>query len=491
MEKKKSAGISITENHIRFVELEFHNKSATIIRFQEIPLPEGLPDDLYSSQGKELAKSLKNMFQLDRFKGKIFVTVPDREVAVREKVIPPLKTKDIFKIIETEVKDYAIFEHQNVSIGFTIVDRDDEKYKIIWAGVKEETALRIIKLFRLAGRRISGILPSNFAVSKVIHSIYKEEVPVAIINVDTRITTLTFIERGRIIYTYAQETGSADLSLDDDSAKNVWVGNILTAFNHITRTTSKEISKAYLIAQEEQGDDLREFLEQKLTCPTILPELTTFFGSSDEGINTPRIDHGTEYLQAAGAALFAASDEQDPLFCDVSKHVLVERVSLKIKALTVALILVLVNGLFFAALPFVNRTNINLQQSIKNIDTKIAEISETSQDAENLINYVQQLRSEVEVYKNIRTNATKGQLVSSLLTELRARLPASVYISSISVNSSGEISLVGKAANYKSVMEYEENLAFSEYIEWASITSMSKGTEGTVTFNMVARAKGD
>jgi len=491
MDRKKSAGVSITENYIRLVELEFDGKSIGINRVEEIRLPGGLPDDLRSAEAKELVESIRKMFHLNSFKGRIFVTVSDRKVAVREKVIPPLKARDIFKVIETEVKDYAVFEHQNVSLGFTIVDRDAEKYKIIWAGVKEETVLRILRLLRLAGGKTSAIIPSNFAVSKTIHSIYGEEVPIAIINIDATMTTLTFIEKGRVIYTYAQDTGSEDLSSEDDLTRNVWIGNILAAFSHFTRTTSKEIKKAYLVFQEKGGDKLRRFIEQKLTCPAIIPDISGLFSNAEGEINPQAIEHGTEYLQAAGAALFATSDRQDPLFCDVSRHVLVERASSKVKALTVAVILFVVNGAIFSVLPFVNRTNTKLRQSIENIDRKIAEISETSKDAENLTNNIQQLQDSIKAYRNARTSTTRGTLKSDLLAELKARLPTSVYISSVSIGSSGEIAVAGKAANYRSVMDYEESLAFSEYIQQASVVSMSKNAEGTVTFSIVARAKGE
>ena len=482
---KKSTGISITRDFIRITEADIESGSVKALHFFEIP---------FSEEKLKDAKFLKNIASIvkkERIYNRAFISLSNKDVIVKDKTVPPIKKEEIFKLIEAEIKDYAIFNHQNVSLGFNVIEKAKDKTKIIWAGTKEETLLNVIKSFKKAGIKTVGVVPSNFAIGKFVSTFYEKESPIVIVNVDSAETTLTFMEKGEVLYTYNQDLGLNDIKSDDSSLKNNWLGNILTTITFVARNRSLTIQNVFIMSQQDETDMLINLLNTRLSYPITplkIPENITF--KNEEDYLAVQSNGGAKFAEAVGLALFGKNGVKDPLFCDISKHVLIEKKSMRVKITATILLLILINGAAFYFYPFINNTLRNLQQNITDTDKKIEIASRAAQQTEKIKNELSAVNGTLSQYETVKSDLKNRVITSYLLAELKSKLPQGVHINSASVSKDGDISISGTGPSYKAILYYEINLSSAKYVKSATIHSMTKGLKSIVTFNMSAKVKG-
>jgi Tfp pilus assembly protein PilN len=482
---KKSTGISITSNFIRIAEAEVESGSIKALRFFEIPFSEEKLKDA------KFLKHIANIVKKEKIYNRAFISLSNKDVIVKDKTVPPIKKEEIFKLIEAEIKDYAILNHQNVSLGFNIIEKAKDKTKIIWAGTKEETLLNLIKSFKKAGIKTVGVVPSNFAIGKFVSTFYEKESPIVIVNVDSTETTLTFMEKGKVLFTYSQDLGLNDIESNDPSLKNNWLGNILTTITFVARNRNLTIKNIFIMSQRDENDMLINLLNTRLPYPVTplkIPETFTF--KNEEDYLAVQNDGGAKFAEAVGLALFGKNGEKDPLFCDISKHVLIEKKSMHVKITATVLLLILINGAAFYFYPLINNTLRNLQQNIADTNKKIEIASRAAQQTEELKNELSAINGTLSQYETVKSDLKNRAITSYLLAELKSELPQGVHINSVSVSKDGNVSMSGTGPNYKTILDYEINLSGAKYVESATIHSMAKGLGSIVTFSMSAKVKG-
>ncbi len=482
---RKYTGISITDEFIRIAEAEIESGNIKSLRLEEIPYEKS---DLKDAK---FIKKIRSIVKKRRLYNKAFIALNNSEVIIKDKIVPPVKKNEIFKLIEAEIKDYAIFNHQNVSLGFNVIEKAKDKIKIIWAGTKEETLLSTIKTFRKAGIKSAGIIPSNFALGKFVGTFYENKAPLVIINVDNTKTTLTFMENEKVLYTYIQDLGIKEATSNDINLRNTWLGNILTTITFVSRNRNLSIQKVFVVSQKDSIEPLIQLLSSRLSYPIIptnLPEDISF--KNEEDYLRMQKTGGIEFAKAVGLALLGEKDAKGTLFCDISKHVLVEKKSVGIKITTTIILLALINGVAFYFYPYINNTLMSLQTNISNTKNKIEIASKAAEQTNKLKNELSTLGGTLSQYETVKKDLKNRSITSALLAELKAKLPPGVFINSVSLNEKGDIAISGTGTNYKTVLDYEVNLSSAKYIKNATIHSMSKSSGSAATFSMSAYVKG-
>jgi Tfp pilus assembly protein PilN/Tfp pilus assembly PilM family ATPase len=486
MQKGKAAGISITKNFIRFVEIRKEEDKIYLDKLLEIPLIEGEQGNTLLAKDKNLIKTVKLKIQNTKFLNRAFISVPDSDVVVRTKVVPPVNQGEIFKLIEAEIKDYAIFGHSNVSLGFTVTDKNKDKLNIIWGGIKERTLFDTLKFLRKAKIRVLGVVPADFAIVEYIYSLYEEESPIATIVVDESTTKIIFSQGKKMLSVYVQDIGSSSILKKGSTGKDNWIGSVLSTLTYATENLNISVKKIFLLGQAGGISKMLKILSAHVTYPVVVPDVL-------EKINCERDEYrlvlqkkeGINFISPLGLALLSLDRKDNPLFCDISKHILRERQSMWIKVTVTLFIFLIVNGAYL----YVNRSLIRIQKNRKDIETKIEQISQLSGNTEKLKEELNVL-NDIHSNYTIAINAAKKRVITSLLlTEIKSKVSDGLYITSISVNDKGDMTINGIASSYRSVLNFEENLASAQYMTDATILSMSKKNKGNVFFQMNAKAK--
>ncbi len=488
MKIKVTTGASITEKYLRIAEVGFEGKKISILRLIEFVLPE-IPEKGFQKD-KKFISDIRNEIRKLKIRTSLFVSPDDRNIILKEKVLPPIKKQEIFKLIESEIKDYAIFGHENVSLGFNTIKKEKDKTTIIWAGLKESILMNMLSFVKHLGLRSRAVIPSSFATAKFITEFYGQEKNFVIINVDSSVTTLTFVNGGKVVLNYKHDTGYSDIIGGDLAIRNNWVGNILTTITFVSRNRKIPIEKIFLISQEGKAENLLPFITSRITYPVIIPDLKNLLDFNDEeSFLKVQETGGTEFIVPIGLALLQDKGQNDPLFCDISKHILVEKASVRVKLAVTVFLLILVNGLAVYFYPMLSTTLQNLSKNLNDTNKRIELVSKEAEKTEQIKNELVSVREELTAYKTAVNDFQNSVVSSALLAELKSKLPEDVELSAVSVSEGGEISITGVGKGYKNVLDYEINLASAKYVKNASILKMFRTSQNVVMFTMSAKVK--
>ncbi len=484
---RETTGVSITDKYIRIAQISSDKGNVVVEHLIEFDFPGDASDILTD---KKFLLNLKKEIRKNKILNKAFVSMPDKNVILKDKTLPPVRKQEIFKLIESEIKDYAIFNHENVSLGFNVIDKAQDKITIIWAGLKESSLINLLRFFKHIGIKSRAVIPSNFAIARFIGQFYETSENFVIINVDDSVTSLTFVKDGKVVLNYKHDLGFRDVVNGTEETKNNWVGNVLTTITFVSRNRKIPIDKIFLVSQQGSPEKLLPFLTARISYPVIIPDLKTLveFKNEEDFLRVQKTG-GSEFIVPIGLALLQEKGQNDPLFCDISKHILVEKASTRVKLMATILLLVLVNGLAVYFYPVLNIVLQNLSRNIENTDKRIELVSKEAEKTEQIKKELGSAREELNTYKNAVNDFQNKIISSALLAELKSRLPEGVELNNVSVSEEGDISITGVGKSYRNVLDYEINLSSAKYVRNASILRMSGISQNVVTFTMSGKVR--
>ncbi len=485
---KITIGVSITEEFIRLVKVKTDGKAITICRLGEFHLSES---SNFNSKSLKSISEIKKYIKENSLRGAGLISPDDREVILKDRTLPPVKKQEIFKLIESEIKDYAIFNHENVSLGFSIINKEKDKVSIIWAGLKESLLMQTLSFVKHIGIKPIAVVPSNFAIAKFIQYFYPSSKNFVIISVDKSMTTLTFVNDGRVVLNYKHDVGLGDI---EDGALNVvnnWVGTILTTITFVSRNRKISVEKIFLITQYGDPEKLIPFLSSRIPHPIVLPDVKSLMNFEDEeDFLKIQKTGGYEYIIPIGLALLQASGINDPLFCDISKHILVEKASVRLKIFITTLLLIVMNGAAIYLYPIFSSTLSDLNSNLRYTDERIRIVSKEVQNTEKIKKDISNLNNILGQYESAYAKLKVKPVSSSLLRELKLKLPKDTFLSSVTIDVNGKILISGTGRSYKDVLDYEVNLSEAQFVNDPYIVEMSQNTSGIVIFKMIAQSNG-
>ncbi len=486
--KRRGAGISFSEDLLRIADIAIGEESVKILHLDEFSLPKTV-----FSERKNLHKTaveIKKILKKTHIAHKAYVSPADRDVTLKDKTLPPVRKREIFKLIESEIKDYAIFGHENVSLGFNVVSEEKDKIKILWAGLKESILMKILSFVKQMGISPVAVIPSSFAIAKFILRFYPNlSNAFVIINVDNAVTSITFVKDGKVILNYKHDVGLVDIQNENPTNINSWAGNILTTVTFVTRNKKLDLGEIFLVSQDGKPQRLLPFLTRRVSNPVIIPDLKMLvdFENEEDFLRIQKTG-GSEFVVPLGLALLEASDSKDPLFCDISKHILVEKVSAKLKVMIISILLIIINGLALYLYPVLSSTLSRLKSNLAYTNTRIKIAEEEAKNTEKIKNELSALREELSKYDSIYKQLQNRIISSQLLDEIKKDLPDGVSVSSVLVDDNGKISISGYGKSYEDILQYEVNLASARFLRNASISEMAKNSSGIILFRMSAQS---
>ncbi|MGB9695482.1 MAG: pilus assembly protein PilM [Caldisericaceae bacterium] len=471
--KLKSAGISIGEEAIRVAIVTQDSSGISVERIEEIHY-----EDFGSLKtNKEVALSLRKIFKNEHISNRVAVSIPDDRIIIRGKSLPPINESKILQLIQTEIKDYAIFSGENVSLGFAISKKEQDKSLIVWGASKESNVINTLQFLRNAGLKTKTIIPSNFALAKAAIALTNEDKPFCVVNVDRDTTSLTFVESGRVVFTYTQDIGFRVFEQNDFAGKNAWVGNIVTTLTYASRTFSLTIKEIFLTVAASKTSNVLEMITQKVPYPVIMlnvPQENIQFKDEEVFVRL-QATGGNEFACAIGLALLNSAKHGDPLRLSINEHFLRERSSDRLKVLATIIVLVAINGAAFAAYPILDNALHTSEVNIAKVEKSISDISVSSEDATKLSQQLQDKKGLLAKFKDTKTQLDSKTKLSSVLQEISFLRPTGLSLLSVAIGEDGKISIRGSGTSISNVLSYEENLAKAKYVSRASIGNIERG----------------
>jgi hypothetical protein len=486
--KERSAGISISENAIRIAIIEQDGGLITIDKIEEIPYEDF--DSLKTN--KEVIGSVKKVFSSEHVGSRVIVSIPGDRVIVRSKVLPPLKDAKVLKLIQTEIKDYAIFSGENVILGFVTSKKDADSSLIVWGATKESNIINISSFLRNCRIKAKSIVPSNFALAKAVSVLIKEENAFCIVNIDRDTTGLTFVDNGKVVFTYTQDIGFRAFEENDLASRSTWIGNILTTFTYASKTLNIPVKEVFLSTGTNKTGEILQTLTEKIPYPIValnVPEDVKL--KDEEDYLKIQSSGGNEFICSIGLAALAFSKADDPLFLSINEHLLRERYSDRLKTVTIALVLVAINAAAAVAYPIINKTLTDTQVNLKNVEKSIGEISAPSEDADKFFKDLQIAKDLLAKFSDTRKMLDNHVKLSKVLQEMSTKRPTGLSFLDVTIAEDGKISVRGSAPTIATVLDFEKNLTSATYVEKASIGTITRGdTSGVFTFDVQIFLKG-
>ncbi|BAL81441.1 pilus assembly protein PilM [Caldisericum exile] len=475
---EKLLGVSISENAIRCALVE-RGEEITIKSLFEISF-----DDFNNvSQNKEVIDSLKAFLRKNRYDS-CAISLPASAVLTRLKTVPKLPQEKIVKLIQTEIRDYAIFEGENVSLGFAELEKTEEGVEVIWAATKESTLLSTLNFLHKVGIKTRRITIPQLAIAEFIDELYKDD-SYAVVNVDRATTTLTVSKGKRIIFNYTQDVGFQAFKENDVSLKGTWVGNIVSSLNYVSRNLNIAIKKIYLVINNSESFDMLPYLTGRVPIPVLLltlPENVSFEDESD--FIKYQKTGGNEFVVAVGLALSSLIKRGEAYYLSLTEHFLREKLSERLKVLTMVLVLVVVNGAFALAYPYLSGSLKSTTEKLNSVKKSISEISKPVLDVNKLQLELQAVNGTLNSLKNLEVSIYTLPKYSLVLKELQSLSPQGVSLIELALKEDGSVSLRGTSNTFKNVFNFEENLSGAKYLKNATVLEIIKDKEGSNIFSM-------
>jgi len=483
--KNYTLGVSLNESSLRCALVEEGEEGISISSLFEIEY-ENFENAI---KDVNVIKALREFVRKSRY-NKCVVSLPSSKVLTRIKTVPKIPESKIVKLIQTEIRDYAIFEKENVSLGFSILEDRGDEVDIIWAGIKEPVLVSVLQFLKASRIKASTITIPQLALVEFVNTLYSENDAYAVLNVDKESTTLTVSKGKRIVFNYTQDLGYDCFEKGDLSLKGTWVGNIVSTLSYVSRNLNTPVKEVFVSVNNPDSFDILPFLSQRIPSPALLLTIPESVGFSDESVFLKiQKTGGNEYAVPIGLALLSKLKKGEVNYLSITEHFLREKVSERLKVLTTVLVLVAVNGGAILVYPFLRDSINSTNAQLSNVLKSISEISKPAEDATKLGQDLQNLKGALSKIKEVESSINVNPPYSIVLKEFKSLSPGGVYIIEIALKDDSSISLRGNSNTMRNVFNFEENLSKATYIYNATVLSVYGGKTNEFTFEMQANMR--
>ncbi len=191
-----TTGVTLTDTALRFVSLTQHSSGVLPERFAEVAVPEGCLDNgkiIDKTRFVTFLKSTRKLHKLDTIR--LVLDSPQiQTLSLSVKGAAPLYIKEaVEKEFGLQAKD-IIYEYKAVA-------GNDSVTVVQVTAISKIIAQDFISAFKSAGFTIVKIESVGSALSRDLLSVEQPQQNALIINIDTAVTSMTFIVNGRVAQT--------------------------------------------------------------------------------------------------------------------------------------------------------------------------------------------------------------------------------------------------------------------------------------------------
>lgn len=128
------AGLSISDNHIRFVFIEETEKGLRLTKHKEVDIPKGfiVSGDILNKEGViDILEAIKKEMGILNIR----VSIQEEKAYLFELEIPPVAQEEIKNTIEFKIEDHVPLKATDIIFDYNIISKSDTSLKIIVAAL--------------------------------------------------------------------------------------------------------------------------------------------------------------------------------------------------------------------------------------------------------------------------------------------------------------------------------------------------------------------
>lgn len=258
-------GIDIGSRSLRAVEVSDAAKAKpTVLRYFEVPLPEGAVSRGEVMEPNTVAHALKELWSKGGFKSKdVVLGVGNQRVLARDLTVPKMSLKQIRESLPFEVQEMLPVPVAEALLDFypiseSMGENGPTVSGLLIAAVKE-AVLGNVKATQLAGLTTVDVDLIPFALSRVLISRPRIEGTIALIDVGANTTSVVIATDGVPQFVRIIPTGSDDLTQALSNGLEVDAGqaeHIKRTLGLATQVTSADENQAVEIIYEVSNEQL-------------------------------------------------------------------------------------------------------------------------------------------------------------------------------------------------------------------------------------------
>lgn len=219
MAKKRAIGLDIGTSAVRAAEIEFGSgrSGATLVKYEELPLPVNVIRDGEVADQQIVASALKELWAKGKFGAKdVIVGVGNQRVAVRELSLPWLPMTQLRQSLPYQVQDMLPMATDDALLDFYPTDEIDGQNGrtldgLLVAAAKDTVAANLLAV-EAAGLRPVMVDLNAFALLRGMTRGRLGSQTVALVDIGARITNVVVVEAGVPRFVRALPSGGQDVT---------------------------------------------------------------------------------------------------------------------------------------------------------------------------------------------------------------------------------------------------------------------------------------
>jgi Tfp pilus assembly protein PilN len=479
MNNKKVFGIDVCTNSVSFVQLEKTGRQIKFLRGGTVPLAQGTIREGIVQDTAGLINAVKS-FNITGALGCIdsALTICAEPALLQIFNLPDCSPGDVKKIVQDEVRQYAVLPLKNIEIDYCGLKSADSQAKRVLVGAAQSEHLNItVRLLEKHHIDVKTIEPAATAFirvcfNKVVKSAGVKNVMLLLIR-DENLTLCTF-KKQKLEFLRTKKFESDIIS---SQQRGVWLGRDMESVIQFCELEEGAIAQPWHIIVSAFPDakvnsQLADEIKKNTSRQNV--EVAAF----DNGMLDMEICQDSETVispVAAGAAMKLLNENPAGMSLDLMPK---EIVSIK-KARKEMLIIVNVAAclflLLFVYIAFISRKSTTVGNEIgiekqKLIETNMQQMIEVRKDVDSRLGVIKSNLSVVNKAVEDRSYHNWARL----LAELIKNVPQTILIQNLEDKGKDEIEIEGLAANYDAVNNFVNNLSRSKMFGEATLADAGK-----------------
>jgi Tfp pilus assembly protein PilN len=497
MKTKTAFGIDICTDAVSFVQLEKNGRQVKFLRASTIPLPDGIISDELVRNPAALAVVLEDF----KISGPIrsinaALTICAEPVLLQILNLPESSPGEVKKIIQDEVRQYAILPLKNVEMDYCSLKSTDTNSKRVLIGATQTEHLNAtVNAIEKRHINIKSIEPPITAFlracfNKVIRPAGEKNVMFLLIRGEN--LTLCIFKRQRLEFL---RTKKFDADIVSSAQQSAWLGREIESviqFYELEDGSNTQPWKVIVAAcpDAECDPEIADKVKKSISLQNVevLP-----FNNSMMDIQIDNLPKTPICPIAVGAAMKLLREDFSGISLNLLPKEIVSIRKARNEMLIIANVMACLLILFFGYITFLSKKSINVGQAVyaqkhKHADTGIQQMVGLRKNLNDELNNIQNGISAA----NKLTEGKGYHNWAGLLVGLVNAVPNTVWIESLEENGNDVMEIDGVAVNYDAINSFVNLLAQEGLVSAASLKDSKQNAKygnGMIDYKIVCYLK--
>lgn len=259
-------GLDISDNAVKFMQLERDGRYFQPAHFGEIQLPRGVVEGGTIRKPKALAKKLRQEFkQYPGLSPYVIASLPDEEVFLKLVRVPRLTGNELKNAVRVEAERNIPIASEKAALDFSIFDQHTKKdvYDTMIVASRDEVVASYAGVLKDAGLHPLAIEPEVSAIARAAISGSASEKPIITVEIGANRTRLLAFARKFVVLTGSAEFGAErfveaiakglNISVEE-AAKMEWTPGLLKGEH------GEKITEALTPLFSSLGDSIQSYI---------------------------------------------------------------------------------------------------------------------------------------------------------------------------------------------------------------------------------------